>query len=194
MSGHGDSMRMVIPGFVKEILKKSETPSIPESRRTRACAKTGCRECLDEMSKCGSFVEYPNGIEELRLDNHSWASNDIMSLAFTNTVVVEFTDLALTFSEGSRQPITIPYRDHPEIFAHPRFLMTGRDQSAALVATAIRQLMGGRLPLIAPKFVVTINRPLEGGITEMDERSVAEILTKAGARKVEFNNASVIQR
>ena len=117
-----------------------------------------------------------------------------MSLAFTSTIVVEFADNALMFTEDGRQPITILYRDYPEIFGHPRFLMVGRDQSAALVTTAIRQLMGGRPPLIAPKFVVTINRPLQGGITEIDERSIEEILTKTGARKVEFNNASVIRR
>ena len=109
-----------------------------------------------------------------------------MSLAFTSTITVEFTDNALIFTEAGKQPIAISYRDHPEIFGHPRFLMLGTDQSAALVATTMRQLMGGRLPLIAPKFVVAINRPLEGGITEIDEQSIVEILTKAGARKIEF--------
>jgi hypothetical protein len=114
-----------------------------------------------------------------------------MGLAFSNTIVVEFTDNALTFTESGRQPISIAYRDHPEVFGHPRFLMVGGDQGAALVASSMRELMGGRLPLIAPKFVVTINRSLQGGITEIDEKSVEEIFRKAGARKVEFNNSHI---
>jgi hypothetical protein len=112
-----------------------------------------------------------------------------MSLGFTSTIGVEFSDNTLTFSEPGRPPVTIPYRDHPEIFGHPRFLMISLDQSVALITNAIRELIGRRL--IAPKFLVTIERRLEGGLTDMDKKIIEQILMEAGGRKVEFKNDSV---
>ena len=109
--------------------------------------------------------------------------------AFTNQVLVSFTDDALHFTEEGRAPVSIPYREYPEVFGHPRFLMADLQQGAQLVNKAMRQLKGGRFPLLAPKFIVSINRPLPGGITEIDRKSIREILDMAGARKVEFKDA-----
>jgi hypothetical protein len=61
--------------------------------------------------------------------------------------------------------------------------MTDFDKSMALVLSALRQLAGGRFPLIAPKIAVSFDRPVHGGITDMDKRIIGEILIKAGARQ-----------
>jgi len=105
------------------------------------------------------------------------------------TILASFTDDALTFTEEESPPVSVPYREHPEIFGHPRFLMIDFDKSAALVRSALRQSAGGRLPLIAPKIAVSFDRPVHGGITDMDKRIIGEILTKAGALKVIWKNA-----
>jgi hypothetical protein len=109
--------------------------------------------------------------------------------AFTKDILVEFSDDALTLTEGGSAPVVIPYREHPKIFGHPRFLMADFDNSAALVRKALVNLKGARFPLIAPKIVVNINRQLDGGIVEIDKSIIQQIFTEAGARKVEIRNA-----
>lgn len=85
-------------------------------------------------------------------------------------------------------PVPVPYRDHPEIFGHPRFLMADFDNSAALVRGVLKQLKGMRRALIAPKMIVSINRPLAGGVTQIDKSILQQIFTEAGARKVLIQN------
>ncbi len=109
-----------------------------------------------------------------------------MSFAFTYEIQVAFMDSALTFTEEGEIPATIPYRDHPEVFGHPRFLMADFDKSAALVRMTLKQLKGMRKALIAPKIVISINRPLSGGVAEMDKACLNQIFLEAGARKVVF--------
>lgn len=112
-----------------------------------------------------------------------------MPFAFTHEIQVAFTNDALTFTEEGEMPVTIPCRDHPEIFGHPRFLMADFDKSAALVRMTIKQLKGMRRALIAPKIVVSINRSMSGGVAEMDKACLNQIFLEAGARKVVFQNA-----
>jgi hypothetical protein len=112
-----------------------------------------------------------------------------MAFAFTHEIQVAFTENALTFTEQGEMPVTIPYRDHPEVFGHPRFLMADFDKSAALVRMTIKQLKGMRAALIAPKIVIAINRPLSGGVAEIDKATLNQIFTEAGARKVVFKDA-----
>jgi hypothetical protein len=100
------------------------------------------------------------------------------------TILASFSDDALTFTEEGRKPVSILYREHPDVFGHPRFFMADFDKGAALVRSALKELAGGRLPLIAPKIAVSFDRPIQGGVTEMDKKIVCEILTSAGARKV----------
>ncbi len=109
--------------------------------------------------------------------------------AFTQAVVASFADDALTFTEEGTQPVTVPYREHPQVFGHPRFLMADFDTSVALVRRALLQLKGGRFPLLAPKIVVSFDRPVQGGIADMDKKLLQGIFAAAGARKVEFRNA-----
>lgn len=109
--------------------------------------------------------------------------------AFTKDILAEFGDDALTFIEEGSAPVVFPYREHPEVFGHPRFLMADFDNSAALVRKALANLKGARFPLIAPKIVVKVNRQLDGGIVEIDKSIIQQIFTEAGARKVEFRNA-----
>lgn len=75
------------------------------------------------------------------------------------------------------------YRDYPEIFGHPRFLMADFDEAEALVRDAIRKL-AGRWQVIAPRINVLIDRPMPGGLTPMDRRILCEIFTHGGAREV----------
>jgi hypothetical protein len=106
-----------------------------------------------------------------------------------STILVSFTDDALTFTEEGSQPVSVSYREHPEVFGHPRFLMIDFDKSAALVRSVVRQMAGARLPLIAPKIAVSVDRPVPGGITDMDKRMIGGIFTSAGALKVIWKNA-----
>jgi hypothetical protein len=112
------------------------------------------------------------------------------------TILASFGNDALTIAEaGSRpgmvpsQPVAIPYREHPEVFEHPRYLVADIDQGAALVSKAIYQLAKGRFPLIAPQIVVSIARSLPGGVAGNDRKMLEELFTKAGARKVVWKNA-----
>ena len=106
----------------------------------------------------------------------------MMLTAFT--ISASFCDDALIFTEEGRKPVSIPYHQHPEVFGHPRFFLADFDKSAALVSRALKELAAGRLPLIAPKIAVSFDRPIQGGVTEMDKKIVGEILTSVGARKV----------
>ena len=112
-----------------------------------------------------------------------------MAFAFTHEIQVAFTDNALTFTEQGEMPVSIPYRDHPEVFGHPRFLMADIDKSIALVGMTLKQLNDMRRALIAPMIVISINRPLSGGVAEIDKATLTQIFTKAGARKVVFKDA-----
>jgi len=105
------------------------------------------------------------------------------------TILVSFTEDSLTFTEDESRPVSFPYRDHPEVFGHPRFLMIDFDKSATLVRSAVKQLAGDRRPLIAPKMAVSVERSVQGGITDMDQKIIGEILTNAGALKVIWKNA-----
>ncbi|HSY43951.1 MAG TPA: hypothetical protein VK811_08555 [Candidatus Acidoferrum sp.] len=109
--------------------------------------------------------------------------------AFTKDILAEFSDDTLTLMEEGSAPVVIPYREHPEIFGHPRFLMADFDNSAALVRKTLANLRGARFALIAPRIIVNINRQLNGGIMEIDKSIIQQIFTEAGARKVEIRNA-----
>ena len=107
------------------------------------------------------------------------------------TILASFGNDALTITEqGSRsgtipfQPVAIPYREHPEVFEHPRYLVADIDQGAALVRKAIYQMAKGRFTLIAPQIVVSIERSIPGGVADIDRKTLKEMFTKAGARKV----------
>ena len=54
------------------------------------------------------------------------------------TIMVSFTDDALTFTQEGREPVSVPYRERPEVFGHPRFLMVDLDRSTALVMRALK--------------------------------------------------------
>lgn len=98
-----------------------------------------------------------------------------------------FTNDALTFTaEKSTRTVSFPYCRHPEVFGHPRFLMIDLDKSDAIVRSALRQLTNPRT-FLAPRVIVSFDRPVHGGITEMDKREIADIFTHAGACKVIFN-------
>jgi hypothetical protein len=113
-----------------------------------------------------------------------------MSLAaFTHEISASFADDALVLTEDGRPPIVIAYRDHPEVFGHPRFFMARLEDSEAMVRKALRDLMQGRVPLLAPKIAISFDRPIDGGVTEIDKKIIEGIFTNAGARKIIFRNA-----
>ena len=60
------------------------------------------------------------------------------------TILASFGNDALTIAEaGSRpgtvpfQPVAIPYREHPQVFEHPRYLVADTEQGAVLIRKAI---------------------------------------------------------
>jgi len=111
------------------------------------------------------------------------------------TIRASFGNEVLTIAEeGSRpgavpsQAVAISYREHPEVFEHPRYLVADVEEGAALVRKAISQMAESRLPLIAPQIVVSVERPLPGGVAGPDRQMLEEMFTKAGARKVVWKN------
>ncbi len=106
-----------------------------------------------------------------------------------SVIIANFSSdvLTLTFDE-ERRSVSVAYRDHPEVFGHPRFLMADFDKSVALVRNALRELVRG-WRLLPPKITVTINRKMEGGITTIDRKLLAEIFLHGGARAVTIQNA-----
>lgn len=95
--------------------------------------------------------------------------------------VFEPTRLVLT-SDKTGKGVEIPYADHPAIFSHPRFLLADFDAAEALLRQAYKQLRESWV--IAPKVSVSVQKPLEGGLSGIDERYLKEIFTHAGAREV----------
>ena len=101
-------------------------------------------------------------------------------------ILVSFSAEVLVFTVDSEEKtVSFPYREHPEVFGHPRFLMLDLKQSDAIVRLALKELMPRRA-LIAAKIEVSISRSLQGGITDMDRRIIEDIFLHAGARKVVF--------
>ena len=81
------------------------------------------------------------------------------------------------------------YRDYPEILGHPRFLMADIDQSVALVRKSVRMLKG-IFYLMPPKVFITIERAMQGGLTDVDKRSLAQIFMRGGSRQVTLKDAA----
>ena len=104
-------------------------------------------------------------------------------------IFASFNPTALNFTtENGDKAITFLYCDHLEVFGHPRFLMLNLEKSDVLIRSALGQLAPKRA-LVAPKISVNINRPLQGGITDMDKRIIEDIFRHAGASQVFFGNA-----
>jgi len=110
-------------------------------------------------------------------------------MKLTHDITAVFGADALTLSEEGAAPVIIAYREHPEIFGHPRFLMADLDKSVALVGKALKELIRAQFTLIAPKIIVSIERPLDGGVADLDKKLLEQIFVKAGARTVVFRDA-----
>ena len=111
------------------------------------------------------------------------------------TILASFGNDALTIAEKTgqtgtipSQPVAIPYREHSEVFEHPRYLVADIELGSALVRKAIYQMAKGRMPLIAPCIVVRIERAIPGGVAATDRKMLEEVFTRAGARKVVWEN------
>ena len=111
------------------------------------------------------------------------------------TILASFGNDALTIAEEGNQsgmvpsqPMAISYREHPEVFEHPRYLVADIEQGAALVRKAIYQMAKGRLPLVAPRIVVSVERSIPGGVAATDRKMLEDVFIRAGARKVVWKN------
>jgi hypothetical protein len=105
------------------------------------------------------------------------------------TIEARFGADSLTFTsrEEGRSEV-YAYRDHPDVFGHPRFLMADFDKGEALVRDALRKL-AGRWQIIAPRIEGFIDRPIAGGLTDVDRRSLGMIFTHGGAREFVLKSA-----
>ncbi len=71
-----------------------------------------------------------------------------------------------------------------DAFCHPRVLVGGFDAAALVVREFIRRSRGGKTPLLRFRMFVYLLDELEGGLTDVEERTLIELGLRIGAWSV----------
>ena len=96
-------------------------------------------------------------------------------------VVISSQRLRFT-SDTTGRSATLLFRKHLGVFGHPRHPIADPDKAAKIIAPVLRSLVTG---IIAPKVSYRFDSPLEGGVTQVDLRTIKDTFILAGARRVE---------